>query len=207
MANRFFTKTIILLIGLGLLFTICTVPTSASALSNHETQVKIPDFQSFVNSLENGQEGVLRGLYVKNTMALRIAQQPIGDDNFITPVQGYVTEFRMAANQGTIGLLAHNYLAGQSFFQLAPEQEIYLIYGNKETKVFVVTDIQSYQTLSPASPTSDFISLDSGKRFTASSLFSKIYSNGSGNLILQTCIFADQNMYWGRLFVIAKPIT
>jgi hypothetical protein len=206
MASRFFTKTIIFLTSLVLMFTVVFAPTSTSALGNAEARAAIPDLTAFTNSLENGQADVLRGLYVKNLMALQIVQQPANNDGFVTSAHGYATEFRMAAKYGNIGMLAHNYLAGQSFFQLSPGQEIHLIYGDKKTEAFVVTYIQQYQALSPDSPTSDFIDLSSGERLTASSLFSKIYANGSGNLVLQTCIHANQNPTWGRLFVIARPV-
>ena len=206
MASRLFTKTIILITSLCLIFTVGLSPTSVSALGNTDAKTAIPDITSFKNSLENGQSSVLRGIYVKDLMALQIVQQPAGKDGFVTSAQGYATEFRMAATYGNIGMLAHNYLAGQYFFQLTPGQEIQLVYGDKTTKTYVVTFIQRYQALSPYSPTSDFIDLASGKHLTALSLFSKTYGNGSGNLILQTCIEANQNPSWGRLFVIAQPI-
>jgi len=206
MANRFFTKTIIFLTSLILIFTVGFTPTSASALGNEEARAAIPDLTAFSNSLENGQADALRGLYVKNLMALQIVQQPANNDAFVTSAHGYATEFRMAAKYGNVGMLAHNYLAGQSFFQLSPGQEIQLVYGDKKTETFVVTNILQYQALSPDSPTSDFIDLSSGEHLTASSLFSKVYANGSGNLVLQTCIHANQNPTWGRLFVIARPV-
>jgi len=205
-ASRFFIKTIILITSLCLIFTVGFTPTSVSAMDNADANTAIPDFASFTNSLANGQTGVLRGLYVKNLMALQVVQQPVGKDSFVTPAQGYATEFRMAASYGNTGMLAHNYLAGKSFFQLSPGQEIQLVYGDKSTKTYVVTQIKRYQALSPDSPTSNFIDLSSGQRLTASRLFSKVYGNGSGNLILQTCIDANQNPSWGRLFVIAQPI-
>jgi len=206
-ASRFSIKnTVILITSLCLIFTIGLPQSPVHASGNPSGHAAIPDFSAFTNSLENGQAGVIRGLYVKNLMALQVVQQPAGNDNFVTSAQGYATEFRMATAYGNIGMLAHNYLAGKSFFQLTSGQEIQIVYGDKTTKTFVVTYTQRYQALSPNSPTSDFIDLNSGKRLTASSLFSKIYADGSGNLILQTCIEANQNPSWGRLFVIAKPI-
>ena len=166
----------------------------------------IPDENSFAKLVENGQSEVLRGVYVKNLMALRVVQQPIGNDAFVSPVDGYLTEFSMASKQGNRGLLTHNYLAGEVFSELYPGQEIDLIYGDREIKTYVVTEIQQYRALTPDSPMSDFVSLNSGIKFTASSLFSKIYARETGNLVLQTCIYADQIPTWGRLFVIAKPI-
>ena len=190
----------ILIIMLALFFSPIT------ALADGIPERSQPDFSGFVESVQNGKTGVLRGLYVKNLMAFPIIQQPIGNDSFVSPAPGYVTEFRMANNHGTIGILAHNYLAGQSFFALSPGQEIQLVYGNAKTEIFVVTNIQKYQALSPNSPSGDFINLDTRERITASSLFLEIYGNQSGALILQTCIAANNNLTWGRLFVTAKPI-
>ena len=203
MAIRFLYKSIIILTSLCLAFTFVT---PSNALGDTETRSSIPDLTTFANLVENGQKDVLQGVYVKHLMALKVVRQPVGNDNFVSPIKGYLTEFRQATRQGNIGLLTHNYLGGQVFFQLSPGQEIQLIYGDKKIKTFVITDIQQYQALSPNSPTSNFINLDTKKQLSASSLFSKIYADGSGKLILQTCIFENQNPTWGRLFVIAEQI-
>ena len=203
MAIRFLYKSIIILTSLCLTFTFVT---PSNALGDTETRSSIPDLTTFANLVENGQKDVLQGVYVKHLMALKVVRQPVGNDNFVSPIKGYLTEFRQATRQGNIGLLTHNYLGGQVFFQLSPGQEIQLIYGDKKIKTFVITDIQQYQALSPNSPTSNFINLDTKKQLSASSLFSKIYADGSGKLILQTCIFENQNPTWGRLFVIAEQI-
>ena len=166
----------------------------------------IPELSTFVKLVENGQANVLRGVYVKDLIALRVVQQPAGNNTFVSPMRGYLTQFRDATKYGNSGLLAHNYLEGQIFFQLVPKQKIQLIYGNGEIKTFIITDVQQYQASSPNSPTSDFINLETKKRFTASQLFTNTYGNGTGKLVLQTCIFANQNPSWGRLFIIAEPI-
>ena len=206
MAIRFFVKPIIILTSLCLVFTVFFAPTPVSALNVAEAGATVFEFEAFVNSVKNGKAETLRGFYAKNLVALPIIQQPIGDDNFVSPVPGYATEFRLATENGNVGILAHNYLAGQSFFALSPGKEIKLIYGDGKTEIFVVTHIKEYQALSPDSPTSDFLDLNTGERFTASNLFSEIYGNQSGEVILQTCISANQGLSWGRLFVIARPI-
>jgi hypothetical protein len=71
---------------------------------------------------------------------------------------------------------------------------------------FVVTEIQQYQALVPDSSSSDFIDLTTREYLNASQLFKKVYGNQSGNLILQTCIEAEQNPTWGRVFIIAEPV-
>lgn len=145
-------------------------------------------------------------LYLDESIALQIAQQPVGNNNFVTSFPNFVTEYRAASNFGTIGLLAHNYLAGQYFFQIVSGQEIELVYSDYRAQKFIVTEILRYQALSPNSPSSDFIDLANGDYLTAPQLFQKVYKNQSGHLVLQTCIYADQNPTWGRLFVIAEPI-
>jgi len=191
--------SIILIIMIGFL----PIPVSASGN---------PVIQShFLNSgstdtSEKKQGDVLSALYLNDSTALQIAQQPVGNSNFVTSFPNYVTEYQAATNYGTIGLLAHNYLAGEYFFQISPGQEIELVYSDNHTVRFIVTEIQRYQALSPNSPSSDFINLVNGDYLTASQLFNKVYRDQSGHLVLQTCIYADKNPTWGRLFIIAEPV-
>lgn len=202
MTIRFFIKCTIILTSLCLIFT----ATPASALANANVRTTIPELTAFVKLVENGQANVLRGVYVKDLISLRVVQQPVGNNTFVSPMRGYLTQFRDAIKYGNTGLLAHNYLEGQTFFQLAPKQKIQLIYGDGKIKTFIITDIQQYRALSPDNPTSDFINLETKSRYTASQLFTNTYGNGTGKLVLQTCIFANQNPSWGRLFIIAEPI-
>jgi hypothetical protein len=154
---------------------------------------------------ENRQPHVLRELSIDNLVTLQIVQQPNGKSNFVSSLQNYVTEYKTAANYGTFGLLAHNYLAGRYFFQISPGQKVTLVFSDKSSKNFVVTEIHQYQALVPDSPSSDFSDLATGEYLTALQLFNKVYKTQTGNLILQTCIYGEQNPSWGRLFVIAEP--
>ena len=189
-----------------------TIPVSASSSMILQS--------SFLNSntsnnLEGAQSDVISLLFLDDSTAFQIAQQPAGDNNFVTLFPNYVTEYQYASNLGTIGLLAHNYLAGRYFFQVTLGQEIELVYSDNpatvgrddHTEKFIVTEIQRYQALSPNSPTSDFVDLVTGETLTASQLFNKVYGNQIGHLVLQTCIYADENPSWGRLFIIAEPVT
>lgn len=110
----------------------------------------------------------------------------------------------MASAYGTVGLLAHNYLAGASFQSIERGDEIILIYGDGRTQTFLVEDIQRYQALQPFSPYSNFRDLDTDAVLTAEQLFNKVY-RGDFHLTLQTCIEHEGNLSWGRLFIIAKP--
>jgi hypothetical protein len=195
------TISTILVLASGLL----TFPVSASGVSENHSQ--------FINAAsnyelnENQQLSVPSVLYLDESTNFKIGQQPPGNINFVTSFPNYVTEYSEASKHGSIGLLAHNYLAGQHFFQIAPGQEIKLGYSDKKTELFLVTEIKKYQALYPNSPSSDFIDLATGERLSAFQLFENIYAEQTSQLVLQTCISANQNLTWGRLFIIAKPVT
>lgn len=201
------TKTKLSIIGIILILAISFSPTEVGALESSVTISQSPNLSSVISSgeNENKEAGVLSKISIDNLVTLGIVRQPFGNSTFVTPVSGYVTEFQTASNYGTIGLLAHNYLAGQYFFQISSGQRITLTYRDQTIKSFVVTQIQQYQALTPNSTSSNFIDLNSGNLLTASQLFRKIYKEQTGNLVLQTCIYADQNPSWGRLFIIAEP--
>ena len=183
-------------------------PISVGALGSSVTISQSPHLLFIIGSgkNENKEVGILSKISIENLVTLGIVRQPFGNSTFVTPVPGYATEYQTALNYGTIGLLAHNYLAGQYFFQISSGQKITLTYSDQTTKNFVVTQIQRYQALSPNSASSNFIELYSGKLLTASQLFRKIYKDQTGHLVLQTCIYADQNPTWGRLFIVAEPV-
>ncbi len=181
------------------------LPIPVSASGNLALQSQFLSTDSTITP-EEKHRNIPSALHLNNSIALQITQQPTGNSNFVTSFPNYVTEYQAAANYGTIGLLAHNYLAGQNFFQISSGQEIELVYSDNHTVRFIVTEIQRYQALSPNSPSSDFIDLVNGDYLTASQLFNKVYRDQSGHLVLQTCIYADKNPTWGRLFIIAEPV-
>lgn len=176
-------------------------PVSAASLAD---ALALPDLASFSLAVQNGDGGVLRGVYAENIFAAPVVQQPSYNVAFISPAVDVLTQFSAASQFGIIGLLAHNYLSGQYFPQLVPGQRIQLIYGDGRVEDFVVTYIYRYQAISPTSLYSDFIDLDTYEYLSASALFAKVYTGGR-HVTLQTCIEANDNLSWGRLFVIAEP--
>jgi hypothetical protein len=164
----------------------------------------LPPLRAFADELRNGQADELRGIYIPEVLAASIVQQPPGRNGYVSNQKNTVTQFGLASDFKSIGLLAHNYLAGEGFASLEKGQEIYLIYGDGKILVVLVTEILQYQALQPNSVTSDFVNLDDGYVLKAPELFSKVY-NRLGQIILQTCIAMEGNPSWGRLFVIAKP--
>lgn len=162
-------------------------------------------FSSFVNTVTNGNAGQVTGIYVDGVMAYGVVGQG-GNAAFVSEQPNVVTQFGLASQYGSQGFLAHNYLAGSAFTNIATGQTITLVYGDGSTRDFQVTGTQSYQALSPDSTQSSFVDLQSGEQLSASSLFHKVYNN-KNSLVLQTCIEQDGISTWGRLFITAVPLS
>ena len=133
-------------------------------------------------------------------------QQPAADAGYVSDQPNAITQFRMAAQYHTIGLLAHDYLAGASFHELQAGSELYLVYGDGRTKNYRVYEVQQFQALSPSSPYSSFIDMSDQTKLSADQLFYRIYGLGNATLVLQTCISTPSVPSWGRIFVLARPV-
>lgn len=177
---------------------------SVPALAKENGEAALPEFSAFVASVRNDQEGILRGVFVPGVLAFPIVQQPADSANFVSSIDGIITQFSMPAQYGNVGLLAHNYLSGRFFFDLATGQEIRLVYGDGRIETFVITQILKYQALQPSSPYSSFRDLETDDTLTVSQMFEKAYL-GERHVTFQTCIEAYGNSSWGRIFVIATP--
>lgn len=184
-------------------------PSIASTGPNNMTELSenlavVPSLSNFIASIKNGNAQSLVGVYVTGIMALPIVQQPASQASFVSTENNTVTQFNMASQYGTIGLLAHNYLAGDHFFKIVKGQDVVLVYGDGKTKTYHIDDIQSYQALSPYSVYSNFIDLAApGKKLSSTDVFNRVY--GQGNvLVLQTCIKVGNEASWGRIFLIGR---
>lgn len=180
-----------------------SVPVTGSAISGSSSTTVLPTLQQFISIISGG--GKPAGIYTP-FFAFPIVQQPDGNPGFVSSDPDIVTQFSMANQFGTTGILAHNTLAGAKFSQLEVGQFLTLVYGDGRLEYYKVTTIETYQALSPTSPTSNFINLQKPDLFLSSTqLFNHVYAAGK-NLVLQTCIAANGIDSWGRLFVIATPI-
>ena len=175
-----------------------------SVLAGSNSEATLPNFSEFSQIVQNGEADVLRGVYVSSALALPVVQQPNNNPGYVSSRNGLATQFSMAAQYGNIGLLAHNNLSGRSFSQLVVGQEVRLIYGNGRVEYFVITEILQYQALQPTSMLSAFRDLATDETITANQLFEHIYT-GKRHVTFQTCIEANGNLSWGRLFIVAEP--
>jgi hypothetical protein len=164
----------------------------------------LPDFRDFAQPVENGDVNTLSGVYVPNVLALPVIQQPSGDDGYVSNKDDQTTQFAMASQFGSVGLLAHNYLSGRFFSELAVGQEVRLVYGSGRVEYFVITEILRYQALEPNSQLSSFRSLDHSEVLSAEQMFKRVYA-GERHVTFQTCIAANGTVSWGRLFIVAEP--
>jgi len=175
-------------------------PTNALAMGGNT----LPGFAEFSESVQNGNANILRGVYVPETFALPIVQQPSNSAGYVSSKDGELTQFHMASNYGNVGLLAHNHLSGKLFSDIAVGQEIRLVYGDGSVEFFVVTEVLRYQALQPNSPWSSFRDIDTDAKLSAEQMFKRVYF-GDRHVTFQTCIEQNGELSWGRLFVIAVP--
>ena len=164
----------------------------------------LPTLMDFIALVQDGEAEVIRGVYVSQVLALPVRQQPVDDPTYVSSESDTVTQFGMASGFGVTGLLAHNYLAGARFFELAHGQPVDVVFGDGATKSYTVSEVQRYRALQPYSPYSDFVDLSTGAQLSATDLFLRVYV-GDDHVTFQTCIELDGNPSGGRLFVIATP--
>lgn len=181
------------------------IPITGQDATASALDVTLPLFDDFIATMTNGEADVIRGVYVPDVLALRVLQQPSNDSAYVTSVAGVVSQFQDAARSGITGLIAHNFLAGEFFFDLEIGQEVSVVYGDGSVKRFMISELYEYQALQPNSPYSDFLDLDSGETLSSSSLYNLVYT-GKHHVTFQTCIANNGNLNWGRLFVIATPL-
>lgn len=175
------------------------LPVSAEAMA-------MPDLSNFIKQVENGHSTIIRGVYASDGFALPVIQQPTNNAAYVSGAEDVLTEFSLARSYGNIGMLAHNHLAGKYFSSLSQGSKIQLVYGNGKVENFIVTRILRYQALTPSSPYTNFIDLESGDTLTVNQVFYKVYT-GARHVTFQTCIAQDNELSWGRLFIIAEPFT
>ena len=193
-------------IGGGLLFTILVFVSfnPVSRIAWGKSKIVPSDFSNFIAMVENENVDVLSGVYIPNVLALPVVQQPEGRDGYVSNRNNEATQFAMASQYGTIGLLAHNYLSGKLFSRLEVGEEVRLVYGDGKVEYFVITEVLRYQALEPTSPWSSFRNLEHEEVLSTEQMFTRAYA-GDRHVTFQTCIEANGNSSWGRLFVIATP--
>ena len=73
---------------------------------------------------------------------------------------GEATQFAMASQFGSVGLLAHNILSGKFFSELTIGQEVRLVYGDGKVEYFIVAEICAFRHWNLKASSSSFRNLD-----------------------------------------------
>jgi hypothetical protein len=162
------------------------------------------DFRDSYESALYREADRLRDVYVANVLDLLVVQQPTDKPYYVSNHDGEATQFSMVSQYGNIGLLAHNTLSGRYFSKLAVGQEVHLVYGDGRVESFMVEQVLRFQALQPESVSSAFRNLDRDEVISSGEMFNRAYV-GKHRLVFQTCIEAEGNVSWGRLFVVAIP--
>ncbi len=179
------------------------MPVTGNASLEAEEEYLI-DFQTLKDKVDTQQ--YLAGLFVPNLFAFPVVSQPKNNPAYVSSLPDVLTSFSLAEQKGATGLLAHNTLAGKKF-SLLTTGNILGFYKDGSIQWYRVEKIYRFQALEPNSPTSNFRDLDHPERIISSSaLFQEVYDQ-PGKLILQTCIASGQIDSWGRLFIVASPVS
>ena len=185
------------------------IPVTGPSLENAETASSaVAALAPFAASVAvSGNPYQVAGIFARGIFAAPIVQQPASAPGFVSTQPEAATQFGMAAQYGTVALLAHNYLLGEKFFAVETGKILSLVYGDGRTQTYRVKEVLKYQALSPNSPYSEFVDLNdsTGTRISVETLFYKVYTQVD-TLVLQTCIEANGEPSWGRIFVIAQPV-
>jgi hypothetical protein len=161
--------------------------------------------RNFVLQVSNGQREVIRGVYVPGLFSLPVIQQPQSNPIYVSNKHDRITQFQSAARNGVTGLLAHNYLAGNLFYKLAPGHKALVVYGDGVIQSYQVVSVHRFQKLKPASLHSNLIDLSTGREVTSAEVFGRFY-RGEHHLTFQTCLERNGRLDWGFLFVVATPL-
>lgn len=187
----------------GSLYSIIHLP--PPTIDSWTSRDHLPSLRNFSSQIVNGQEQVIRGIYVPGFLALPVVQQPAGNTGFVSTKPESVTQFQLAARDDVIGLLAHNYLSGKEFFRLRDGLQVMAVNGDGSISRYRITEVHEFQKLTPGSNWSHYLDLKTGERLTTYQVFNWFYQ-GEHHLTFQTCLERNGLETWGLRFVVAEPL-
>jgi hypothetical protein len=164
-----------------------------------------PTVQKFIDEIADGEADAVRGVYVADTIMLPVIQQPKNNAAFVSEEAEVITQFQSAAQYGVIGLLAHNFLSGELFYNLGIGQEVVIVMGDGSNRRYLVEGVYQYKKLSPNNLRSNLVDLSDGQTLTTSQVFSRFY-RGDHKVTFQTCLEREGKLNWGLTFIVALPL-
>lgn len=173
-----------------------------SSLADSILAISLEDFASRVVS---GDANRITGVYVPDFGGFYVIQQSSSNSGSVSPVNGVLTQFMRPASNRVIGLLAHNYASGFWFNKFPDESLIHVFFGDGRMETYQLRDKFRFEAVNSNSMESDFIDLDSGTKYSALQVYEEMYA-GEPHLTLQTCIQNQDELNWGRMFLLADLV-
>ena len=156
------------------------------------------------NALEPTVQPV-KWIDVEGGFSLPVVQQPADDLIYVSNKRDLLTQFQLADQNGVVGLLAHDYLAGKKFYDLQVGQIVSITYQDDSVRHYQIISLHRYQKINPSDLYSDFVDLDTHEQLSSAQVFS-LYYLGNHHLTLQTCLEGEGRLDWGLFFVTASPV-
>lgn len=123
--------------------------------------------------------------------------QQIG--NAVPNQANIVGQYEFAKQNGNIGLIAHNYLAGSSFGWINYGDEVRVTTTSGSVEYYVVYNIMKFKATDANNFSKPFIDQNTGQTISAKEVFDKAYK--SGMVTFQTCISGGGSSTWGILII------
>lgn len=157
--------------------------------------------------VEVGEGGLLTAhrLYVLGLGDYSVVQQPADEEYFVSQDRCEVAEFREAEDYGVVWLLAHSHLAGGNFSDLDVGEKVFVEFDDEVIRSYSVVEIRRYRKLETVSSNAYDGLLVDGQQEVSIVQVMKEFVAMENYLILQTCIYGDDDRWWGFLFVVAEP--
>ena len=139
---------------------------------------------------------------VSNVIVPGLFEYPVvqqgGNPYYVSNKEDVITQFGIVK---AYGLLAHNYLVGEEFFDIEIGQSVILEFTDGTSEEFKVTKIEDFQWLSVW----EYKRLSNGEILSDLEIYDETY-NRKGDVVFQTCIKKNGIKSWGLRFIIAVPL-
>lgn len=125
-----------------------------------------------------------------------------GEYGFVADLRGAVTLFQAAWDDGSLGFLAHNYLAGAAFYELRAGNLLRVTAADGSSRWYVVRETMVFTAIDPGKWWTDVID-EEGRRWSQEEVYAGLYER-QGWVVLQTCW--GEGRYAGWWFAVAEPV-
>jgi hypothetical protein len=191
------TKALTLLVSIAIAITAVSSLAAPSHLPVTGGTAQLQDAHSAFSANGVSKAKVVTSVQVTGKFTYAVSQ------NGNAAPSGYtVGQYAYAASKNNLGFIAHNYLAGSSFYGLTAGDEVVVSFSDGTTKTFVVYNVARYQATNSNDFSKPFIDAR-GKQVSARQVFNQSYK--AGQVTFQTCITADGSLTWGVIIIQASP--